>query len=72
VLANAGHDVIWAGDWEKDPGDDEILAIAHREERVHTTGLEFASNRCDSVAALKDCVKRKLVQNVPKAFWNQA
>jgi predicted nuclease of predicted toxin-antitoxin system len=34
LLAQAGHDVIWTGDWEKDPGDDEILAK-----------LEFASNR---------------------------
>lgn len=37
VLARAGHDVIWAGDWEKDPGDDEILDIAYRESRVLIT-----------------------------------
>jgi predicted nuclease of predicted toxin-antitoxin system len=37
VLAYAGHDVIWTGDWEKDPGDDEILAIANRESRVLIT-----------------------------------
>jgi len=24
-LVSAGHDVIWTGDWEKDPGDEEIL-----------------------------------------------
>ena len=33
----AGHDVIWTGDWEKDPGDEEILAFAHRENRVLVT-----------------------------------
>ena len=27
ALAEAGHDVEWAGDWEEDPGDEEILAI---------------------------------------------
>lgn len=33
----AGHDVIWAGDWPSDPGDDEILAQAHREGRILVT-----------------------------------
>jgi predicted nuclease of predicted toxin-antitoxin system len=37
VLQSAGHDVIWAGDWNEDPGDEEILAIAHRENRVLVT-----------------------------------
>lgn len=37
VLEAAGHDVIWTGDWEKDPGDEEILAYAHREGRVLVT-----------------------------------
>ena len=37
LLAHVGHDVVWTGDWEKDPGDDEILAIAHREGRVLIT-----------------------------------
>jgi predicted nuclease of predicted toxin-antitoxin system len=36
-LQNAGHDVIWSGDWEKDPGDEEILAFAYRERRVLVT-----------------------------------
>jgi len=34
---SAGHDVIWTGDWEKDPGDEEILAYAEREGRVLVT-----------------------------------
>ena len=37
LLASAGHDVLWAGDWENDPGDDEILAVAHNDSRVLIT-----------------------------------
>ena len=37
VLEAAGHDVIWSGDWPEDPGDEEILAQAHREGRVLVT-----------------------------------
>src|SRR5256885_13044903 len=33
----AGHDVVWAGHWPQDPGDEEILAQAHRENRVLVT-----------------------------------
>lgn len=36
-LADAGHDVIWAGAWLSDPGDEEILARAHAEDRVLVT-----------------------------------
>ena len=36
-LIDAGHDVIWSGDWPKDPGDGEILARAHAERRVLIT-----------------------------------
>lgn len=36
-LSVLGHDVIWAGDWPEDPGDEEILARAHREDRVLVT-----------------------------------
>lgn len=36
-LEAAGHDVIWSGDWPSDPGDEEILAHAHREGRVLVT-----------------------------------
>jgi predicted nuclease of predicted toxin-antitoxin system len=37
ALARAGHDVSWAGDWPRDPGDEEILARAHAEKRVLVT-----------------------------------
>jgi len=33
----AGHDVIWAGDWQVDPGDEEILNRAHADNRVLVT-----------------------------------
>jgi len=36
-IRSAGHDVIWAGDWEEDPGDEEILAREHSERRVLIT-----------------------------------
>ena len=26
-LGSAGHDVVWAGNWPKDPGDEEILGV---------------------------------------------
>jgi len=32
-----GHDVVWAGDWPKDPGDEEILTHAHGEGRILVT-----------------------------------
>ena len=37
LLRQAGHDVVWAGDWPKDPGDDEILRRAATESRVLAT-----------------------------------
>lgn len=36
-LGAAGHDVVWAGDWPVDPGDEEILARAHAEDRILVT-----------------------------------
>jgi len=36
-LQSAGHDVKWTGEWEEDPGDEEILARAHSEGRVLIT-----------------------------------
>jgi predicted nuclease of predicted toxin-antitoxin system len=37
VLLEASHDVIWIGEWEKDPGDEELLRLAHQEGRVLIT-----------------------------------
>ena len=36
-LRVAGHDVMWAGEWEEDAGDEQILAKAHGEGRVIVT-----------------------------------
>jgi len=36
-LVEAGHDVIWAGDSEEDPGDEQLLARARDEGRVIVT-----------------------------------
>ena len=36
-LQAAGHDVLWTGDLEQDSGDEDILAQAHREQRVLIT-----------------------------------
>lgn len=36
-LIAAGHDVVWAGDWPDDPGDELILAAAKSEGRVLIT-----------------------------------
>jgi predicted nuclease of predicted toxin-antitoxin system len=37
TLQAAGHDVVWAGAWEEDPGDEEILTRAHGEGRILVT-----------------------------------
>jgi predicted nuclease of predicted toxin-antitoxin system len=37
VLRDAGHEVVWTGDWSRDPGDEEILRLAHAENRVLVT-----------------------------------
>jgi predicted nuclease of predicted toxin-antitoxin system len=36
-LMLAGYDVIWTGDWEVDPGDEEILRTAYGDDRVLIT-----------------------------------
>jgi predicted nuclease of predicted toxin-antitoxin system len=36
-LQAAGHDVIWAGNWDEDPGDEEILTWAYSEGRILVT-----------------------------------
>ena len=36
-LKEWGHDVVWAGDWEADPGDDEVLLRANSERRILVT-----------------------------------
>jgi predicted nuclease of predicted toxin-antitoxin system len=37
TLAALGHDVVWAGDWSTDPGDESLLSTANSEGRVLVT-----------------------------------
>ena len=37
VLRERGHDVVWMGDTEPDPGDEAIMALAVREARIIVT-----------------------------------
>jgi len=36
-LAAAGHDVVHAGEWPEDPGDEDLLRRAYSEDRVLVT-----------------------------------
>ena len=36
-LIAAGYDVVWAGDWPEDPGDEQLLSRAHAEGRIVVT-----------------------------------
>jgi predicted nuclease of predicted toxin-antitoxin system len=37
ALREDGHDIVWAGEWTEDPGDEEILQRAYREGRILIT-----------------------------------
>lgn len=37
ILATAGHDAAWTGDWDEDPGDQTILETAHSQARILIT-----------------------------------
>ena len=37
ALEKEGYDVIWTGQWELDPGDEEILDYAYKEGRILVT-----------------------------------
>jgi len=52
ALQASGHDVVWAGDWPEDPGDEAILTRAVAERRVLVT-LD------------KDFGEQAIVRNVP-------
>jgi predicted nuclease of predicted toxin-antitoxin system len=36
-LRMRGHDVVWSGNWDEDPGDEEILTIALAQGRILVT-----------------------------------
>ena len=37
LISARGYDVVWAGNWSEDPGDDEIIATAYNEGRILVT-----------------------------------
>ena len=37
LVEAAGHDVLWAGAWPEDPGDEEILSLAQQQDRILVT-----------------------------------
>lgn len=37
ILRAAEHDVVWSGEWETDPGDQEILRQAYEQHRILVT-----------------------------------
>ena len=37
ALREEGHDVVWTGEWDVDPGDQEILHQAYEQERILVT-----------------------------------
>lgn len=60
VLTVTGHDVVWAGEWPQDPGDEEILNIAINEERVLVT-LDKDFGEMAILRAIKHCGIIRLV-----------
>jgi predicted nuclease of predicted toxin-antitoxin system len=62
-LRDAGHDVVWAGDWAKDPGDEDILAQATAEARTLIT-LDKDFGELAVVHGVRHCGIIRLV-NIP-------
>lgn len=44
IIEQADHDVVWAGDWSQDPGDEEILNRAYKEYRILITLTKISEN----------------------------
>ena len=60
TLEDAGHDVVWAGEWAKDPGDEEILSIAVTENRILVT-LDKDFGELAIVRGIEHCGIMRLV-----------
>lgn len=65
AFGQAGHDVAWAGDWETDPGDVEILNRAQSEGRVLVT-LDKDFGELAIVRELPHCGIMRLVNFAAK------
>ncbi len=59
-LINAGHDVVWSGDWDQDPGDEAILATAYSNNRVLVT-LDRDFGELAIIRAIPHCGILRLV-----------
>lgn len=60
VVAAAGHDVEWSGNWPSDPGDEQILQTATEQQRVLVTlDKDFGE-----LAIVKDRVRHGLIRLV--------
>jgi predicted nuclease of predicted toxin-antitoxin system len=67
-LDQLGHDVIWAGEWDRDPGDEEILARARDDDRVLVTlDKDFGE-----LAVVREIPHRGIVRLVGFSARNQA
>jgi hypothetical protein len=53
-LRLSGHDVVWSGDWDEDPGDEEILYLARTEGRILVT-LDKDFGELTVVRGLQHC-----------------
>ncbi len=60
VLEDAGHDVMWAGEWAEDPGDEEILNMAMAENRI-LAALDKDFGELAIVNRIKHCGIMRLV-----------
>lgn len=67
-LRDAGHDVVYAGDWPEDPGDEQILAVAVEQGRVVVTlDKDFGT-----LAFLKKQAHRGIIRLVDISATRQA
>lgn len=51
-LLSAGYDVVWAGEWEADPGDTEILAYAWQELKPRKFAIGYVGEIPENLAVM--------------------
>ena len=71
-LIAAGYDVIWTGDWDVDPGDEEILATAHFEHRILITqDKDFGELAIVKGQSHSGIVRlSNLDEPIPRRYWS--
>ena len=73
-LRLSGPDVIWSGDWDEDPGDEEILSLACTEGRILVTLERISeswpsSGACDTVVFSESPVSQPINKPVSSATF---